>query len=89
MSHVVGSKGQVVIAKAVREKLGIEQGWMTIQRLVNDHVEIYFVPPEHDRSLKGCLAEHVKQSLPDSSWRRARADAWGATIEKPLDESEL
>ena len=89
MSHVVGSKGQVVIAKAIREKLGIEQGWMTIQQLVNDHVEIYFVPPEHDRSLKGCLAPHVKQSWPDSSWRRARAEAWGEAIENPLDESEL
>lgn len=89
MSHVVGSKGQVVIAKAIREKLGIEQGWMAIQRLVDDHVEIYFVPPEHDRSLKGCLAPHVKQSLPDSSWRRARAEAWGESIEHPLDESKL
>jgi hypothetical protein len=79
----------VVIAKAIREKLGIKQGWMAIQRLVDDHVEIYFVPPEHDRPLKGCLAPHVKQSLPNSSWRRGRAVAWGESIEHPLDESKL
>jgi bifunctional DNA-binding transcriptional regulator/antitoxin component of YhaV-PrlF toxin-antitoxin module len=89
MSHVVGPKGQVIIAKPIREQLGIKQGWMTIQRLVNDHVEIYFIPPEHDRSLKGYLAQHVKQSLPDSAWRRTRAEAWGAIIEHSLDESEL
>ncbi|MEE4378675.1 MAG: AbrB/MazE/SpoVT family DNA-binding domain-containing protein [Candidatus Competibacteraceae bacterium] len=89
MSHTVGSKGQVVIAKTIREQLGIEQGWMTIQRLVNDHVEIYFIPPKHDRSLKGCLAQHVNQSILDPSLRRTRTKAWSAIIENPLDESEL
>ncbi len=89
MSHVVGPKGQVVIAKTIREQLGIEQGWMAIQRLMNDHVEIYFVPPQHDRSLKGCLPQHVKQSIPGPSLRRMRAQAWGSIIENPLDEAEL
>lgn len=89
MSHVVGAKGQVVIAKSIREQLGIEQGWVTIQRLVDDHVELYFVPPEHRRSLKGCLASYVKQSVPEPDWRRARAQAWSEAVGQQIDEDEL
>ena len=45
MAHVVGFKGQVVIAKEIRDQLRIEPGWLALQRLVNDHVEVYFLPP--------------------------------------------
>lgn len=63
--HRVGPKGQVVIEKSLRERLGVARGWQTIQRLVDDHVEIYFVQPKHDRSLFGFLASYaVPEKLP-------------------------
>ena len=74
--HIVGAKGQVVISKEIRERLGIQPGWLTVQRLVDGHVEIYFVPPEHDRSLKGVLAPYTKRHVPLEEWDRAREAAW-------------
>ncbi|MBI4284465.1 MAG: AbrB/MazE/SpoVT family DNA-binding domain-containing protein [Chloroflexi bacterium] len=77
MSYLVGAKGQVVIAKEIRERLGVEPGWMALQRLVGDHVEVYFVPPEHEKSLKGSLAAHLKVRIPPGEeWDRARHTAW-------------
>ena len=77
MSYKVGAKGQVVIAKEIRERLGVEPGWLAVQQIVDDHVEVYFVPPEHDRSLKGSLAHHIKVRIPaGEEWWRARESAW-------------
>lgn len=77
MASVVGAKGQVVISKEIRDRLGIEPGWLALQRVVNEHLEIYFVPPEHRKSLKGSLAPYLKASIgsgPD--WDKARQMAW-------------
>lgn len=77
MAYVVGSKGQIVIAKDIRDKLGVESGWIAIQRLVGDHVEMYLVPPEHADSLKGSLKKHLKgRAAPGKEWDRAREAAW-------------
>lgn len=77
MAHVVGPKGQVVIAKEIRDRLGVEPGWLALQRLVNDHVEVYFLPPGHRKSLKGSLAEYAKVRIaPGQEWDRARDTAW-------------
>lgn len=83
MSHVVGEKGQVVIAKEIRERLGIERGWSTVQRLVGDHVELYFLPPPHARSLKGSLKPHVRDRPRDpEDWTRIRQAAWTAAADE-------
>lgn len=77
MAYVVGSKGQIVIAKDIRERLGVEPGWTALQRLVGDHVEVYFLPPEHSRSLKGSLASQLKARVaPGDEWEQARDTAW-------------
>ena len=77
MAHVVGPKGQVVIEKEIRDRLGIEPGWLALQVLVDDHVEIRFVPPEHNRSLAGILAGRSCVTLPDEeALRAARERAW-------------
>jgi len=81
--HKVGPKGQVVISKEIRDRLGVKPGWLVLQRLVDDHVEVYFVPPEHSRSLKGSLAEHVKMSVaPGEEWDQAREGAWVEAAKK-------
>jgi AbrB family looped-hinge helix DNA binding protein len=86
MAYSVGTKGQVVISKEIRERLGIKPGWLALQRLVGDHMEIYFVPPEHDESLRGSLASYVKNSVAaGEEWERARDRAWS---EAAREESE-
>ncbi len=87
MEYVVGPKGQVVIAKRIRERLGVEPGWRAVQRLVGDHVEIHFIPPPHRRSLKGALAPHVKRKVPPGeSWDEARVAAWASCVREGEDE---
>lgn len=77
MANVVGTKGQVVINKGIRQRLGIEAGWLALQRIVDDHIEIYFLPPEHNRSLAGCLKEHIKPGVVEGlSWQEIRELAW-------------
>jgi bifunctional DNA-binding transcriptional regulator/antitoxin component of YhaV-PrlF toxin-antitoxin module len=74
---VVGSKGQIVISKEIRDQLGVRTGWKALQRLAGDHVEVYFVPPEHNRSLKGSLSRYTKVKVaPGTEWENARNKAW-------------
>lgn len=83
MTSIVGPKGQIVIAKAIRDRLGVKPGWLALQRLVGDRVEVYFLPPEHRESLKGSLATYAKVKIaPGMEWSEARERAW----EKALDE---
>lgn len=77
MVHKVGRKGQIVIEKGIRDTLGVEPGWLALQRMVDDHVEVYFVPPEHNRSLKGSLAEYTDVRIrPGAEWRESLDEAW-------------
>ena len=76
MANVVGTESQVVIAKEIRDRLGIGPGWITIQRAVDDHVEIIFLHPEHRESLKGSLAPHIKARVATAEWRRERESGW-------------
>ena len=75
MGNRVGHKGQVVISKPTRQRLGIEAGWEALERIVDDHVELRFVPPPHGRSLKGSLARAVRRR-PRGSFTQARRAAW-------------
>jgi AbrB family looped-hinge helix DNA binding protein len=75
MAHTVGPKGQIVISKPTRERLGIEPGWQALERVVGDHVELYFIAPPHDRSLKGILASKLRRR-PAGGLDAAREQAW-------------
>jgi AbrB family looped-hinge helix DNA binding protein len=83
MGSIVGTKGQVVISKEIRERLGIQPGWIALQYLVNDHLEVYFVPPDHSNSLKGSLASHIKVA-PGEEWDKARESAWKQAAEEKI-----
>jgi AbrB family looped-hinge helix DNA binding protein len=88
--RVVGSKGQVVIEKSIRDALGVAAGSLAVQRLVDDRVEIRFLPPEHRRSLRGVLAGKVRRRVPVGGWDAARQEAWreAATSEAHPPEPE-
>ncbi|MBI4307974.1 MAG: AbrB/MazE/SpoVT family DNA-binding domain-containing protein [Chloroflexi bacterium] len=89
MAHIVGPKGQVVIAKEIRDRLGVAPGWVALQRLVNDHVEVHFLPPEHRKSLKGSLAKHTKVRIaPGREWDRAREAVWSKASREKVGPTE-
>jgi len=79
MGNRVGAKGQVVIEKEIRARLGVEPGALAIQRLVGDHVEITFLPPVR-RSLKGAARPFMTPSTEagdravEEAWTEAAAD---------------
>lgn len=81
VAHIVGAKGQVVIEKEIRDRLGVGPGWQCVQTVVTDHMEMRFVPPEHDRSAFGRLAQFVKRRPPtdeemDEAVSRGIAGEW-------------
>ena len=64
-----------MISKPTRDRLGIEPGFEALERVVDDHVELYFVPPPHRRSLKGLLAAQLRRK-PRLGLSAAREKAW-------------
>ena len=82
MPYLVGPKGQVVVAKEIRDRLGIGPGWVAIQRLAGDHVEMHFLPPDHNESLKGSLAPYVRRESRPEDWDGARERAWRNAAEE-------
>ena len=72
MAHRIGAKGQVVIAKEIRDELGIGPGWETIQRVVNGRVILTFLPPVSDESRMGSLARYTTVQLSEEELRAAR-----------------
>ena len=85
MATTVGAKGQVVIEKEIREHLGVEPGSLAIQRLVGDHVEIYFGPPAHRRSLRGISAPRVQRHVSPEEWHTVREEAWAQAARAEFD----
>ena len=78
----MGHKGQVVIAKEIRDSLGIAPGWVALQRVVDDHVEIRFFPPDHRESLKGTLAPYVTRHISSADFAEAKEQAWQREIQR-------
>jgi len=86
MANRVGPKGQVVIQKEIRDRLGVQAGWVALQRVEDGHLVMEFLPPEHDRSLAGCLAEYAREVPPltDDEWPRILEGAWEAMAEESV-----
>ena len=93
MATIVGTKGQVVIDKAIRDQLGIAPGWRAYQTLDEGHVKIYFRPPPHNRSLLGVLREHIPPEAAERfmrmSWSEMEEEAWNAIAEDRASRLEI
>lgn len=89
MAGRVGSKGNIVIDREIRARLGVEAGWETIQILREGHVEIHFLPPAQPGSSAGvlrgtephpvleddeCLKQAIYEALGEAA--RERYDRW-------------
>jgi bifunctional DNA-binding transcriptional regulator/antitoxin component of YhaV-PrlF toxin-antitoxin module len=69
MATIVGTKGQIVVEKAIREQFGVKPGWQALQVVVEDHLRIYFLPPEHEDSLLGAARPFIRRyPAPDEVW---------------------
>ena len=50
---------------------------------MDDHGKVYFLLPEHNRSLAGSLSSYVTKSLPTAeALRKAREAAWAESIKE-------
>ena len=85
----VGPKGEIVIAEELRAKLGIDPSWLAYQFLVDGHVEIHCLPPEHGTSLAGSAAQYTKKSIAlGKEWDEARETAWKQRAEEKMNLRE-
>jgi AbrB family looped-hinge helix DNA binding protein len=78
MTSRVGERGQITIAKAIREELVIYAGDEAVQRVEDGRIVIEIVPGRHRRSLAGFLGHKVGRTPRDESWEALRAAAWRA-----------
>ncbi len=76
MSSRVGERGQITIAKAIREELGIYAGDETVQRIEDGRIVIEVVPGRHHRSLAGSLIDKIGRRPEDETWSALRDAAW-------------
>jgi AbrB family looped-hinge helix DNA binding protein len=89
MPSVIGQRGQIVIEKPIRDALGLQPGYVAVQRLVGDHVELRFYPPEHTESLRGLLADQARRSVPAEAWAEASEEAWSSALRSEQDTDEV
>jgi bifunctional DNA-binding transcriptional regulator/antitoxin component of YhaV-PrlF toxin-antitoxin module len=76
----VGTKYQMVIDRAARRRLGIRPGWVAVQTVVGDHLEVRFLPPEHDESLAGSLRRFARRPASTTDRTAEKRAAWDAEV---------
>lgn len=64
----------------MRERLGVKPGWAAVQAVVDDHLVVRFLPPEHDRSLAGSLSHYARGPVKD--WAAVKRAAWEAHVDE-------
>lgn len=67
------AKGQIVIPKEIRDKLGIKPGKMVSLKVVNDHAEITPLPDDPIEHLTGIL-KNYKGSLAKELLKERKKD---------------
>lgn len=81
MATLVGSQGEVLLEDSLRTELGIGPGWQVLQQRVGNHIELRFLPPRHQRSLRGVLSRpEGPHFATDAELQTAIEDAWHAEV---------
>jgi AbrB family looped-hinge helix DNA binding protein len=80
MPSVVGSKGQIVIEKGIRDQLGIGPGYRAIQTRVGDKVEIWFAPPRHRDSVFAVFRDQILARGDKGDWLGRRDEIWSEAV---------
>ena len=76
-NYKVGQNGEMYIRKELMEALGIGPDWIVLQRVVDNKLEVEFMPPEHRESLAGILSDFKGPGIPaDADWGKVRDEAW-------------
>ncbi|MGH2459370.1 MAG: AbrB/MazE/SpoVT family DNA-binding domain-containing protein [Chloroflexota bacterium] len=57
MSSQVSERGQITIDRTVRDQLGVRPGMVAYQRVIDNRLEVVFLPAPHRRSLYGVLRD--------------------------------
>ena len=65
MSSKVGANGNIVINKSIRDQLGVQAGWETVQLLREGYVEVHFLPP----AAPGASAAILRSKTPHPALR--------------------
>ena len=55
MISSVTTRGQITIDRQARRALSVQPGMLAVQVVAQDHLEVYFIPARHRRSLFGIL----------------------------------
>jgi bifunctional DNA-binding transcriptional regulator/antitoxin component of YhaV-PrlF toxin-antitoxin module len=79
----VGAKGNIVIERGIREKLGIVPGSEAIQRIEGNRVVLEFLPPVPAGSASGVLAEFFQ----DAAWLKDDESLNAAIDQAAADEA--
>ena len=72
MASRVSAQGQITIDRAARRALSVQPGMIAVQIVVDNHLQVYFLPARHRRSLFGRLPPR----------ERASTDRWEALEEQ-------
>ncbi|MFN3982347.1 MAG: AbrB family transcriptional regulator [Caldilinea sp.] len=65
-----------MIEKAIREQLGIEEGYVSVQTVIGDRIEIRFHPPEDNQLLRGILACPGQPVFDEETFEEAVERVW-------------
>jgi bifunctional DNA-binding transcriptional regulator/antitoxin component of YhaV-PrlF toxin-antitoxin module len=87
MANKVGTKGQVVIDRRIRDALGIRPGMVAIQTVVGDHVELRFIEGRHDRSLAGAARPFIRR-FPSDAEQDAHDNLWAGEVRRHLPRAD-
>jgi hypothetical protein len=73
MASQVSTRGQMTVDRAARRALDVKPGMVAVRVVVDGHLEVYFIPGSHRRSLFGVLPPKEPVSLEDWDAIRERA----------------
>jgi hypothetical protein len=75
MTTQVSSRSQITIDPQARRALSVEPGMEAVQIVVDNHLEVYFIPARHRESVFGVLPPEEPIS----------SDDWGEIRERAAD----